>query len=332
MDKSCNADTWGGNAFSFTTVYSENVAKNHTLNASVYCYVSKDFNGSLVCITDQSEVSVKVYQQYDFKKKGEWQKLQINLTPKSGIPHVYLFWSKSEAKDFSNLKGYVIFAYPEYEIKKAKVIGISLPIIQQKLLTNFPGIYQNKAGLFAFCEPILTNLLFVGIEKDPIRKWASKLISEDTTYYSYKHALSVDTVSNKLSGLRIMLWHFAWEIYSKEFNWRQKAFGGGFNFLNWYGFYFEKNKLLCDYPHNPFLSVLLYSGVFGLIIYLIFFYKVIYYYIKYFSEYKILSIFFAITFLFSFFSAGNPFDPPVMGFFSLLPFFIHHIHQRPEKL
>jgi hypothetical protein len=41
-----------------------------------------------------------------------------------------------------------------------------------------------------------------------------------------------------------------------------------------------------------------------------------------------LAIFFLITFFFSFFSAGSPFDPPIMGFFVILPFFIHSINKK----
>jgi hypothetical protein len=69
----------------------------------------------------------------------------------------------------------------------------------------------------------------------------------------------------------------------------------------------------------------------GLIIYCYFLYKVFFYYIKYISEYPLLFIFFLITFFFSFFSGGSPFDPPIMGFFVILPFFIHSIHKIGEK-
>ena len=41
-------------------------------------------------------------------------------------------------------------------------------------------------------------------------------------------------------------------------------------------------------------------------------------------------IFFLITYFFTFFSGGNPFDPPIMGFFMMLPFFIHYIHEKDK--
>ena len=40
---------------------------------------------------------------------------------------------------------------------------------------------------------------------------------------------------------------------------------------------------------------------------------------------------FLITFFFSFFSGSSPFDPPIMGFFILLPFFIHSIHKNDNQ-
>jgi O-antigen ligase len=178
---------------------------------------------------------------------------------------------------------------------------------------------------FIFLFPVLNNMLASDIDTDPVRRWVAKIISEDTTYYAPKNLLTIDTISNKMAGPRLMRWEFAWQVYKEEFNIKQKLFGGGFNFLNWFGYKFVRDKTTSDYPHNPFLSILLYSGLVGFLIYLILFYKVIYYNVLYYKEYPIISIFFAITFFFSFFSAGSPFDPPIMGFFILLPFFMHNI-------
>jgi O-antigen ligase len=93
-----------------------------------------------------------------------------------------------------------------------------------------------------------------------------------------------------------------------------------------------KNKTLSDYPHNPFLSILLYSGLVGLLLFIFLLYKVFFYYSKYFKEYYLFFIFFLITFFFSFFSGGSPFDPPVMGFFMILPFFINYINEVKEQV
>jgi len=168
-------------------------------------------------------------------------------------------------------------------------------------------------------------------DSDPLREWVSKFISEDTTYNKYSANLSVDTITSSFLGSRILRWEFALQIFIYEYDWKQKIFGGGFNFLNWYGYYFNNDKTRSDYPHNPFLQILLYSGIFGLFIYLIFLFKAFLYYIKYLKESWIFFVFFLITFFFSFFSGGSPFDPPIMGFFYILPFFIHFIHTKSKQ-
>jgi hypothetical protein len=333
-----------------------------------------DKDESLPPFVDELEVN-------NLKNKGIWQKLELRANCKNGLATVYLYFSRNWTKDFSSLKGSVIFAYPKYEIiRKKDTVSSYINIIdknskkaivtikQKSLKKNFasnstdqfnrmdflkdiikdhpnrnnhgnqekPTISYSKnsqiqAVLFSGLVPRFAPLILLPQDNDPVRKFASKFISEDTTYYDYKTHLIIDTVKSKVIGSRSMRWQFAWQIFSKEYNWRQKIFGGGFNFLNWYGYYFQKNKRAIDYPHNPFLSVLLYSGIFGLIIYLIFMFKVFYYYIRYFREYYILSMFFFITFFFSFFSAGSPFDPPVMGFFVMLSFFLNYIHNKPEQ-
>ncbi|MBA7576254.1 hypothetical protein ES708_18093 [subsurface metagenome] len=178
---------------------------------------------------------------------------------------------------------------------------------------------------------IFSTLIITIDDKDPIRKWASRFISEDTTYYGYKHNLVLDTISNAFLAGRLLRWEFAKEIFIKEYNWKQKIFGNGFDFLNWYGYYFYNDKTKSDWPHNPFLSILLYSGVIGLMLYVYLMYKVLAIYIKYIKEYYILIIFFCLTFFFSFFSGGSPFDPPIMGFFVMLPFLIDSIHKKDKS-
>jgi O-antigen ligase len=98
--------------------------------------------------------------------------------------------------------------------------------------------------------------------------------------------------------------------------------------MNWYGENFEADRTISDYPHNPFLSVLLYSGIIGLMFYLALFYKTVKYYFQCFKDYGVLFLCFCITFFITFFSGATPFDPPVMGFFVILPFFIHSISQK----
>jgi len=328
--------------------------------------IDLDQDNSIPVFIDQLEEIVKNYREV-------WRKLTLKVYCKEGEAPVYLFFSKSGVSNFTSLKGYVIFAYPKYQIIKSVDTVSSLKVSQ---MTNrneaikirdfiaedcvissdlsdgksylsdsleatyiysqegdkyYSKISKYTYGILFSNIPVITTLISLKSEIDPIRRLAANIISEDTTYTPFHSYLFVDTINNNFFGPRLMRWQFALQIFSKEFNLKQKIFGGGFDFLNWYGYYFLSDKKFSDYPHNPFLSILLYSGLLGLIVYLVFLGKGIYYYLKYYTGFEILAFFFAITFFFSFFSGGSPFDPPIMGFLVLLPYFINYIHKREEK-
>jgi hypothetical protein len=386
IDSTSNSDTWNGNAYSYTRVWSSKVENLDIINASVYCYVSEDFNGEWINLSCEGTTSGMNLTDYPLSMKGTWQKLTISPSCQDGEASVYLYLCKSGDSDFSSMRGHVIFAYPQVDLKKNKIqfdlkdtiisesinfnkgfkrsiftanhskYFIGSPIgkickqdFEKSFLNNFPGDMRsnNEKGnpiwpISGFSDSykyskasfLSLDLLYNGMinyfskDRDYIRRLASKFISEDTTYHGYKAVLSVDAISDSFLGPRLIRWQFALQIYAKEFNWLQKLFGGGFNFLNWYSYYFEKDKTKCDYPHNPFFSILLYSGILGFLFYLLLLFKTIKYYFLYFKEYSILSIYFSITFFFSFFSGGSVFDPPMMGFFIILPHFILSINKK----
>jgi len=329
MDSTCNADSWNGNAYSYSLVDRIKCNVNDTINASVYCYVSKDFNGSWASIRFE-EANESYVSEYDMADMGVWQKLNLSAISREGSINFYLYFAKYEVTDFSDLSGYIIYAYPHFN-NKSNIVNLNNP------LSLKPDKYLNSNGDYYLCRMSLNDISRINLlqdsehllrNSDPFRNMIANLISEDTTYNKFDNVIKVDSLPNRFLGSRIDRWRFGWLLFVKEYNIRQKICGNGFNFLNWYGFYFLKDKTASDWPHNPFLSILLYSGILGLLLYLFLLYKVFYYYIKYRKEYALFFIFFLITFFFSFFSGGSPFDPPIMGFFTLLPFFIHSIHKN----
>lgn len=347
LDSSCFSLTSGNHAYYFNIIKSDKINVRDSIVASVYCYVSNDFNGDAAAIRADGSLINNPDKWYDLKNKGSWQKLVLPFSCSNGNLSIYLYINKLGVTNFSNLKGYVIFAYPEYYIlskdtltvkpyKKINILNNNIieknEINYSKLTTNsefIPSNYKSSASIiFIKSNNILTLFTLINVinDKDPIRNWIAKIISEDTTYYGYKTNFKTDTKVVQFGDDRFLRWKFAIEIFTKEYSWSQKIFGGGFNFLNWYGYYFDGDKTKSDYPHNPFLYILLYSGIIGLLLYIYLLYMVFYYYIKYIKEYYLFFIFFLITFFFTFFSGGNPFDPPTMGFFVILPFFIHYIH------
>jgi hypothetical protein len=372
MDSTCNPTTWGGNAYSYTYIGKKiEVNQDDFIKASVFCFVSKDFNGDWArIIMGSTKKGITSGKNYNYLAKETWQKLTCSISCVKDSVDILLYFSKVGVTDFSTLKGSIIFAYPTIQIVRAqdssfsdtldfyqnarfdrqlrnsKRCFIKLPFFKTK---DFNNTYNSQSpnaefydlldensqrmmiGSFSLVSNVLTILGSNNFDNDLIRRWASRFVSEDTTYFDLKKNLTLDSLSDNIINFRWSRWEFAIQIFTKEYNLKQKIFGGGFNFLNWYGYYFFGDKTRSDYPHNPFLSVLLYSGIFGLIIYLIFMYRVFFYYIKYLKKYKILAVFFIITFIFSFFSAGSPFDPPIMGFFVMLPFFIHYVHIKDQS-
>jgi O-antigen ligase len=387
LDRLSNADTANGCAYSASWISYHTVTDDDIIQASVYCYVSTDCDLSTVQICALGSTG-NPGAVYNFHNKGRWQKLEFSANCSKGNASVLLYISKPGVPDFSLLKGYVIFAYPQIEVVKknhnspsyspTKVAfgaienhhsceavsyskiryynNINRNIIdslsEKSLLSRMPcssidnelvsiedckytPLYSNSErkllGLFSLNETYKLLLNSYQPDNDPVRKWTSRFISEDTTYFKFSSNLKVNEFSNFFIGSRTVRWQFALQIFTKEFNWTQKIFGGGFNFLNWYGDVFLNNNKLSDYPHNPLLTILLYSGIIGLCLYVSMLFLTFKYYIKYFNEYYIFFIIFIVTFFFSFFSAGSPFDPPIMGFFMILPFFIHHVAKRESK-
>ena len=372
MDSTTNGESWDGNAYSFSVIGNNKVSAGDTLCASVFCFVSKEFNGTWVILISEGATIGNTKFDYDLKNKDTWQKLSIKVVCSEGDAPVYLYFSKYGTTDFSSLTGHVIFAYPQVNIirKTGETVGNSgyndmsegigklklsysgsdaninstilkqtniavddnfehFTMIGENIYVDFSNSFKNshftnQLSLLSFSLPPHSKVY----DRDLIRNWIARIISEDTVYYGYKSVIQTDKMSSLFYDDRRIRWQFAWQIFKKEYNWKQKIFGGGFNFLNWYGYYFLKDKTLSDYPHNPLLSILLYSGLVGLMLYSFLLYKVFYYYFKYLKEFYLFFIFFLITFFFSFFSGGSPFDPPIMGFFILLPFLLHSIHKN----
>jgi hypothetical protein len=337
LDRTCNADVYKGNAYANTLIWNDHLHNDSVTGASVYCYVSKDFNGESVYIELEVVPDTK-RAFYDLTKKETWQKLSLEFSFDTIQNPVYFYMVKMGKPDFSNLKGYVIFAHPQIDaLTDNKSISTLTNDKSRKKISSNSWNYASflpKSSLSFFSKKIKKfsfNYDTGHIDQDPLRRFVSNMVSEDTAYHDLKSDLALNLKSDNFVIIRKAYWQFAFQIFSREYNLKMKLFGGGFNFLNWYGYYFLHDKTASDWPHNPFLSILLYSGILGLLIYCFFLYKVFYYYIKYIEEYPLLFIFFLITFFFSFFSGGSPFDPPIMGFFSILPFFIHAVHKKDKE-
>jgi hypothetical protein len=274
---------------------------------------------------------------------------------------VSLIFSKENSQNFKDLKGHVIFAFPQINIikdsDKSKIPAFGeISKIREKedfIVTDsvdsptfpilalndnsykYPGLLK-QVNLASFQLISFNSLLsFISmqdsLETDPIRRFTRNFISEDTIYHGLRSNIPTDSIRNPFIDPRILRWKFALNIYIKEYGFIKKIFGGGYNYLNWFGYHFSRDKKVSDYPHNPLLSILLYSGLIGLVIYIVIVVKSVKFYLKYFNILGVLFLFFIITFIFSFFSSDGAFDPPVMAFFIIFPHLIHNVLDKTKS-
>jgi len=318
LDSTTGFYTYEGNSYSNTLSQEFVVQENDTIEASIYCYASNNFNADWVFFgLFQDSLSIFTKQSYyNLENKGVWQKLYLKAPVEKGKVSLWLYFAKLKNQNFDSLNGHVIFAYPDYEVIKQpnlKRKGLS----ESSVLSILSGISSNISA------QLLNNKIF-------IKRLTNKYLN-DTTYISYKEDLNTDYQIDKFGDDRLNRWKFAVDIWTKEYNLIKKIFGGGFNFLKWYGKVFQGDHKRLDYPHNPFLHVLLYSGIIGLAFYSFLLVQSIKLYWKYRTKYPFFGIFFLITFFFTIFGGGDPFSPPIMGFFMLLPFLIHAIQQAEKE-
>ena len=311
IDKRSDADTWNGNAYSYTSI--ERLYKGDTagmttasFRASVYCFVSNDFNGSWVAIAAEGNSVGEKKKNYDPGLRNQWQKLDINFSSRRGIPPAYLYVVKEGTTDFESLNGYVIFAYPEYR-------KISDTILYSTITT------ERKNGSYYSS--------FIGTEIIQTFFKRTKLLFSQQTVQDTLNATAFGIIpSGELSYSRVERWQYGYYIFKDKYTLKQKLWGDGFGYLSQFGSKFGKSKL--DYPHNPLISAFLYSGIIGGLIYLWFIGLVFYYYLKYRKYHMFFFVCFPVVFFFSFLSADNHFSIPIFTFFCIIPFFTRYLIKR----
>jgi hypothetical protein len=283
------------------------VQKGDRVMSDVYSYVSPDYNGDIVMLMT---ADARQNQIYNLSNKGKWQKLSLIIEGNNAKIPVYMYFAKYGVTNFESLQGHVIFAHPTYRI-------LHLNKSDKVNLSSYGRASHRyfSAGIFEF------NDFFIQTEKGKSSQATSKETSDSMNF----HQIYVRDV---FAGPRLDHWRFGWFKFKNQYTIGQKVFGDGFNYMSNYGEEFYGNSKRLDWPHNPFISILLYAGIVGLIAYLWLLLRTVQLYWLYHKKYWPLFICFIIAFFFSFFSGNNPFDPPIIGFFVILPFFIHAIYKK----
>jgi len=143
---------------------------------------------------------------------------------------------------------------------------------------------------------------------------------------------SIFFYKNSFDEGRISRLNLAYDIWKTKYKGASMFFGHGFKYYDWYTEKYPNDKGLSDYPHNPFISVLFYSGIIGLVLFLWFIYKTLIMYLKHLNRFFLFFVCFIITMFFSFFSGSSPFDPPIMGFFMLLPYYLNFLVTNNSRI
>ena len=126
---------------------------------------------------------------------------------------------------------------------------------------------------------------------------------------------------------RIGRWRLAKDIFS-GYDLTARLMGKGFAWLPLYGEVFYGDTKRYDYPHNPLISALLYSGVLGALLYLGYLGTALLLYIRYARREGVFMVFFLVTAVFVSVSGNSHFSVPAFAFFAQLPFFFSLISHR----
>jgi len=133
-----------------------------------------------------------------------------------------------------------------------------------------------------------------------------KLVSTEVT----------EKASNTFFSPRLLRWNYALKLY-KDYSGSEKVFGSGFDYLQKFGKEFLETKGF-DYPHNIFLSVLLYSGIMGLLVFLWLIFETFKYYLK--SKLYVLFVAYLLILSFVLFSGDSIFELPLLTGFIVIPY------------
>jgi len=313
LDHTANGYFSRNKAVAATTISRINLEVGESALAKVFCYVSENFDGAQVAIGSDGRFSKgDIRHEYNLAQKGTWQLLEINfIATKQEVP-IFIVFTRLNSKNFSNLKGYVIFAYPQI----VKNLGKSTTSVSPNTKNKYYGrnYLPGNIGLIHF-----DNLLNYTLPK---------IINSLTRKENHDaDSLYITPSKNALAGGRIDRWRFAY-LYFKQYSIPEKLFGGGFDYLRAYSIAFFDDPDHIDYPHNTLISSFLYSGILGGIIYLIFLIISFYYGFKYWKYHRMFMIFYIITFFFVFFSSNSHFELPLFTFLSIIPFFTKFIVEK----
>lgn len=293
LDKYSQFRVLNNTAYSFTRIGNSPVISSNCYQVLVWCLVSDDFNGDAVILNPGKNQLKNHSAEYDLNKRGTWQPLSLVIKSDSiySVP-IYFAFSQYNQSDFSTLSGQLLVTDPIFN-----------HINEQKAVAMLPL----KSGL---------NHPFIYI---PTFEMDHLLSSSD------------NILQSSLAIPRIQRWRYGWELLTTEYSTWHKVTGNGFDYMKKYALNFFNNDQRLDWPHNPLLSLVLYSGILGLLVYLVLILQVLYLFLKHNRTLWIFFIWYLIALFYSLFSGNNPFDPPLLGYILTIPLLYHNFLSHQVK-
>ncbi|MCX6273400.1 MAG: O-antigen ligase family protein [Bacteroidetes bacterium] len=149
-------------------------------------------------------------------------------------------------------------------------------------------------------------------------------------YFVSKELLDFEKQKKTLYDQRREKWAYSIELFN-AFPRTQKIWGEGFHYLKQFEEKFQKEEKVQDYPHNYLLSALLYSGLLGMVVFVIYLILCGLLYLKHIKKISVLFWIFLITQVFAFTSGNSIFTEKLSCFLLVVPFLIEKVFAESKE-
>lgn len=288
--------------------------------------------------------------------------------PENGYIQAFITCSKENAKNFKGTKGYILFSNPKLieadeSLRQFETIDISekgspMKWIDKMLFRHYMIKTLSDSNFNNIeCTRRLLDLYRIDGSNENLRHQIVQRITNSTFvsnldfYYKSQMVTKPNNSSNNLEndnlkeyvqlsdgfnikydddlkGGRIERWKYAYFIWKNQYGLKQKLIGNGFDYLRQFGVKFHGDATRQDYPHNFMLSAMLYSGILGFMVCLVFMLLVVWFYFK---HNLFMLVLYLAPLMFVSVSGNSIFTVPVFLLMSILPFYINYYHKMIKK-
>jgi lipopolysaccharide/colanic/teichoic acid biosynthesis glycosyltransferase len=221
----------------------------------------------------------------------------------------------------------IVFSFSTRSVILLLLLLIVLIIVQLREI-----FHHNKSNTSLASNLRIPTIVFVIFAGFAIYQWNSHPEQKENWLVNYfgfdQSALNDDKIKINELAYQLKKWDFALQLF-EDYSITEKIFGNGFGYLTDFG---EKYRTGIDYPHNPVLSALLYSGILGAIFVLFFLFVSFYYSVLYFNKHPLFAMMLFVCTLFIFFSGNSIFSVPIFLFLFSLSFLVRHQEISELKL